>query len=236
MLSQVKRSRHVPRRSSRRGGTAPQTGRARERQRISSISRGPRPSAFAVPSASAALTRNGQRRTSVDRRIGLASRARERWCRPEIDLAEGQRALSASDGSIRGLTPHEIKIRGVDHCASGSAGARSPSRLRERGEIPLDLIDQLFVQVEEVAEEVDHEQLVLALVREERGRSLGLVEPRPEVADVLAKRGHALAGDLLAHEVAASPSRLPTPTSSAPTARSVSRRGRRRRCSRCSTA
>jgi hypothetical protein len=42
-----------------------------------------------------------------------------------------------------------------------------------RREFSLDLVDEVEVELEETAEEVDHQQLVLALVREELGPALG---------------------------------------------------------------
>ena len=58
------------------------------------------------------------------------------------------------------------------------------------------------MQVEQAAEVADHEQLVLALVGEELGASLGFLEPRVEVGDVLADGGSACACRGLADEVA----------------------------------
>jgi hypothetical protein len=58
------------------------------------------------------------------------------------------------------------------------------------------------VQLEEPAQEpVDEPQILLA-VREPACRAVGLFEPLGEVCDLVAQRGHALARDLLADEVA----------------------------------
>ena len=70
------------------------------------------------------------------------------------------------------------------------------------GEIPLDLVDEFQVQLEEAAQEAGHEQQVLLAVRERPLRGARLFEARVDVGDVVAQGGHALAGDLLADEVA----------------------------------
>jgi len=47
------------------------------------------------------------------------------------------------------------------------------------------LVDQLFVKVEQVAQEPDREQQVLLPVRQVLGGALGVVEPAAEVGDVV---------------------------------------------------
>ncbi len=57
------------------------------------------------------------------------------------------------------------------------------------------------MQLEEPAEEPDHEHQVLLPVRQIGGAPLALVELGGELGDVLAERGDALAGGRLADEV-----------------------------------
>jgi hypothetical protein len=71
-----------------------------------------------------------------------------------------------------------------------------------RGERLLDLVDQLLVQVDEAAEEVNHELQVLLPVRQACRTLLGFIEALAEVVDVFAQRGEAVARDLFADEVA----------------------------------
>jgi hypothetical protein len=71
-----------------------------------------------------------------------------------------------------------------------------------RCEFSLDLVDEVQVEIEKAAQEPDHQQLVLAFVREEMGAALGLVEAGDEVGDVLADCPRALARRRFADEVA----------------------------------
>jgi len=71
-----------------------------------------------------------------------------------------------------------------------------------RGQFALDLIDEVEVEVEEPAHEVDYEEQVLLAMGELRNGPFAVVESPLDVCDVGAKRGHALAGDVLADEVA----------------------------------
>ena len=58
------------------------------------------------------------------------------------------------------------------------------------------------MELEVSAHEGRREQEVLLAVRELVCALFGLVQPRLKVGDVVAQRGHALAGDLLADEIA----------------------------------
>jgi hypothetical protein len=69
-------------------------------------------------------------------------------------------------------------------------------------ELPLDVADELFVEVEQASKERDGEQQVLRAVWKLARRSLGFVEAGPQVGDVVAQRREARARDLLADEVA----------------------------------
>jgi hypothetical protein len=66
------------------------------------------------------------------------------------------------------------------------------------GQRLLDLVDQLLVQVDKAAEEVDHELQVLLPVRQAGGTLLGFIGALAEVVDVVPQRGEAVAGDLFA--------------------------------------
>jgi osmotically-inducible protein OsmY len=90
--------------------------------------------------------------------------------------------------------------------------ARSSLRLRRttafdvhlsrRGELALDLVDQVLVQVEQATEKVDRKQQVGGTVRVCTGRLDGLVESCAQVGDVVAEGGEAFARHLLADKVA----------------------------------
>ena len=66
----------------------------------------------------------------------------------------------------------------------------------------LDSLDEIDVEIEQPSQEADHDQQVLLAMREVCARALGLVERSLELGDVVAQRAEALAGDLLADEVA----------------------------------
>jgi hypothetical protein len=66
----------------------------------------------------------------------------------------------------------------------------------------LDPIDQLEVKLEQPAHEVDDKPQILFAVGKLLGAELGVLKPPFDVSDVVAQRGHALARDLLADEVA----------------------------------
>ena len=85
---------------------------------------------------------------------------------------------------------------------TGLAGRLPPRAGGARGcELPLHLVDQLLVEVEVPAQELDHDQEVLLAVREGRGGLLSLVEPVAKVGEIRTERDEALAGRLLADEV-----------------------------------
>ena len=62
------------------------------------------------------------------------------------------------------------------------------------GELALDRVDQLLVQLEVAPQEVVHDQQVLAAVGQAGGRGDGLVEALLEVGEFLPEPGEALAG------------------------------------------
>jgi hypothetical protein len=66
----------------------------------------------------------------------------------------------------------------------------------------LDPVDQLEVEVQVAPEEVDGYEQVLPSVGERFRRARAFVEPGLDVGDVLPEGAHALARDLLAHQVA----------------------------------
>src|SRR5262249_32028648 len=81
----------------------------------------------------------------------------------------------------------------------------TPSRARApwcRCELPFDLVDELGVQVQKPAQEAGGEQEVLLAVWELACALVRLVEKRTKLFEVDAQRREALAGDLLADEVA----------------------------------
>jgi hypothetical protein len=83
------------------------------------------------------------------------------------------------------------------------AGPPSRSCLRPFvDQLLLDLLDELEMQREEAAQEVDDEQQVLLAVGKLSGRTLGVVEARLDVGEVLPKRCHRLPRGRLTDEVA----------------------------------
>ncbi|HEU0335437.1 MAG TPA: MMPL family transporter, partial [Gaiellaceae bacterium] len=82
-------------------------------------------------------------------------------------------------------------------------GAALVSGVAELGgrELALDLVDQVEVQLEQPPQEADHEQQVLAPVRQQHGGRLGVVEPGLQVGDVLAQSGEARTRHVLPDEI-----------------------------------
>src|SRR5207249_2455954 len=132
----------------------------------------------------------------------------------------GQPRRSSPSRSPRSAS--SVCCRATSDLRGSLASYRSPRRALRfpgSGELALDLVDQLFVQVEESAEEVDHELQVFLPVGQVSGASFGVVEALAEVGDVVAQSCEALAGDFFADEVAdqqarSSPGTTPRSTSS----------------------
>jgi hypothetical protein len=82
---------------------------------------------------------------------------------------------------------HLTNARGINHLAPISRAHQSCLRLIRRGnEFPLDLVDELVMEVEEAAQEPDDDQQVLLAVRELVGGLLGIGEPLSDVGEVVA--------------------------------------------------
>ena len=105
----------------------------------------------------------------------------------------------------RGVRARVVR-HGLLSGGSSSLACRGRLVLGRRGllrcHFAFDGVDQLEVEFEVPAHEPGGEQEVLLAVRKFVRGLLGLVQPRLEVGDVLAQGGDALAGDLLADEIA----------------------------------
>src|SRR6188768_3172371 len=111
----------------------------------------------------------------------------------------------AQSGSSPSLMRYTVWCVSAASCRS-SASRRSrsldiawtlrPSRLRRAfrssggGDLALDLVDEIEMEVEVAPQEVDDEQEILAPVLDRPRRFLGVVQSQHQIGDVLAQREH----------------------------------------------